>query len=173
MLLFGALFSLFASPLHRTVIFKEPFFWHGVIFTSIFNVAVVYAVVHFPDWMWMYYLQDARNTLPELVYLFAFLYYFPFALGFYLGRDLKRYSIVIWAAFVVVLMATEAWLVLVLFDRYSVIGTRAEFLLGEALPLFGPDNPIGPVMNGSVVGMVLYFILCLILFRRGIRRDIK
>lgn len=165
MILFGALFSLLSQSA-QTPFYKESAFWHGLVFTSIFNVAVVYAILFYPDWMWMYYLEDSRNTLGELVYLFVFLYYLPYLLGYYLGRDLRHKNWMLCLALIGSMAVVEVWLVIHLFDRYAVIGTREQYLAGKAISLFGPDNPIGFVMNGSVVVMILYFIGAVILYRR-------
>jgi hypothetical protein len=157
MLLFGALFSLFVPRDFHKPVFTNTYFWHGVIFASIFNAGVAYAIATYPDWMWMYFLEDSRNSPFELIYLFVFLYYLPYTLGFYLGLDLKRRSRASWVAFAVFLLVSEAWLIARLFNRYTAVGTRAEFLNGTAKSLLSPDNPLGPALNGSVALMILYF----------------
>lgn len=158
MLLFGSLFSLFERQGFGRPLYCSRYFWHGVVFTTIFNVAVFYGILKFPDWMWMYFLEDSRNSAAELVYIFVFLYYLPYALGFYLGYDFKNRSKALWAGFAVFLAASEIWIVLHLFDRYSVVGTRQEYLAKTAVSLFAP-NPLSPVMNGSVAVMVVYFLV--------------
>ncbi|MBF0105513.1 MAG: hypothetical protein HQM16_09330 [Deltaproteobacteria bacterium] len=174
MILFGALFSLFTDHKNRPVFFlRDPYFWHGVVFTSLFNAAVIYAIINFPDWMWMYFLEDSSNTLPELIYLFIFMYYLPYTLGFYLGRDLKQRSVPTCFALILAMALAEVWLVLHLFDRYAVIGTRAQFLSGTAVSLLGPDNPIGMVMNTCVGLMVLYFIVVVILFKKNKKKTLS
>lgn len=166
MILFGALFSIFEFPHLKRSIFSSRFFWHGVIFTSIFNLAVVYAILYYPDWMWMYFLEDSTNSTSELIYIFLFLYYLPYTLGFYLGYDFKNVSKALWGLLIFSLIATEAWLIIKLFDRYSVVGTREEYLSGTAISLFSPQNPLGPVLNGSVVAMIVYFIFVYIQYKR-------
>ena len=106
----------------------------------------------------MYFVENARNTPLEIAYIFLFLYYLPYAFGFYLGNDAIRFSKITWGLILLFLAATEAYLIQHLFNRYSVIGTRAEFLSGTAISLFSPANPIGLVMNGSVAAMVVYFL---------------
>lgn len=158
LMLFGVLFSVFAGKETRGLcVFKSSYFWHGLIFSTIFNIAVVYAIIRFPDWMWMYFLQESRNTLFELVYLFIFLYYFPYLLGFILGCSFLEMGKMAWMAFVLFLVGWEGWLIAHLFERYSVVGTRDEFLNGTAVSLFSPQNPIGPVMNASVGLMIVYY----------------
>jgi len=166
MLLFGALFSLFERPTFGRPVFFSRYFWHGLVFTTFFNFSVFYAILKFPDWMWMYFVEDSQNSVLELIYIFVFLYYLPYALGFYLGYDIKNRSKVLWAGFAVFLIAAEVWIVLHLFDRYSVVGTREAYLNKTAVSLFDPANPLGPVMNGSVGIMILYFFLVLFRWRR-------
>lgn len=167
MLLFGALFSLFERPRFERPVFFSRFFWHGLVFTTFFNVAVFYAILKFPDWMWMYFVEDSQNSVLELIYIFVFLYYLPYALGFYLGYDIKNRSKMLWTGFAVFLIASEAWIVFHLFDRYSVVGTREAYFNKTAVSLFDPANPLGPVMNGSVAIMIVYFFLVLFRWRRA------
>ena len=173
MILFGALFSIFVPNDRRMSPISSGFFWHGLLFTSIFNVAVVYAVIYYPDWMWMYFLEDSSNTTLELIFLFFFLYYLPYILGFYLGYDLKKQSTSLWLLFVLLMVASEGWLIYKLFDRYSVIGTNEQFFTNRGISLFAPDNPLGPVMNGSVGIMVVYYVTMLFRFKKHGRRSLS
>ncbi len=168
MILFGALFAYFGDLRKPSALFYNVYFWHGLVFTTIFNVAVVYSALTYPDWMWMYFLEstDAQNSLSELLYLFLFLYYLQYVFGFMLGQELKKLSTMLWGIFVGLQILAEAWLIVHFFDRYRVIGTRDEFLAGSAVSLFGPDNPISLVMNGSVVVMILYFIVVASRFKK-------
>jgi len=127
----------------------------------------MYAILKFPDWMWMYYLEDPTNTPLELVYIFIFLYYVPYILGFYLGHVLIIKSKLWWTVCAVFLLAWEAWIVIHLFDRYSVVGTREQYLNGTAISIFSPDNPVGFAMNASVGLMVVYFLLVWWFYRRS------
>lgn len=166
MILFGALFAIFSRNDRQGTVFSNGYFWHGVVFTTIFNVPVFYAAFKFPDWMWMYFLENSYNTPSELAFIFLFLYYLPYTLGFYLGRDLKRFSIPLWFLFLLSQIGAEVWLIGRLFARYSVIGTREEFFSGKAVSLFGPDNPIALVMNSAVAVMIAYFLLVVFFYRR-------
>ncbi len=166
MMLFGFLFTRFKEASGDSSVFKSRYFWHSLIFATLFNVAVVYAIIKYPDWMWMYYVENSHNTLPELIFIFIFLYYAPVVLGFYIGHDLAKRGLVSWLLGLVFLIASEAWIISHLFDRYSHIGTNAEFQNGTALSLFSPQNPIGPVMNGSVGLMVVYYLLVLWCYRK-------
>lgn len=167
MILFGALFAVFETSAFNKLVLLSRYFWHGLVFTTIFNVAVFYAIATYPDWMWMYFLEDSGNTTGELIYIFVFLYYLPYVLGFYLGIECKKRAISLWASFIAVMAASEIWVIWHLFDRYSVVGTREQFMNGTATSLFSPQNPIGAVTNGSVVFMVLYFVFVLFRHRRA------
>lgn len=114
----------------------------------------------------MYFVEDSQNSVLELIYIFIFLYYLPYALGFYLGYDIKNRSKSLWASFAVFLIAAEIWVVCHLFDRYLVVGTREAYLNKTAISLFDPANPLGPVMNGSVGVMIIYFFLVFFRWRR-------
>lgn len=173
MLLFGSLFAYFERTDYRGSVLGSRYFWHGVVFATLFNLGVAYAVATYPDWMWMYYREDSRNTPSELAYLFIFLYYLPYTLGFYLGFDAKNRSFALWFGLLAFFAAAEGWLIWKLFDRYSVIGTREEFLNGTAVSLFGPDNPIALAVNGSVVLMVFYYILVSMWHRKSKRNRLN
>lgn len=167
LILFGVLFSLFTRKEGGEVsVFSSRYFWHGLVFATIFNGAVVYAIIKYPDWMWMYYLEDSSNSPLELIYIFIFLYYFPYILGFYLGRLLVFKGKRLWLLLAGFLLAWEGWIVFHLFDRYSVVGTREEFLSGTAVSLFSPENPVGMAMNVSVGLMVVYYLVVWWLYRR-------
>ncbi len=158
MILIGLLFAFFENPKREGTVFSSRWFWHGFVFATIFNVAVLYAAIVFPDWMWMYFTNESHNSIPELFCIFVFLYYLPFVGGFYLGLDLNKLSGFIWFLVVLFCLATEAWLILHLYDRYSVVGTREQYYQGTAISLFDPHHAMAPVMNGSLLVMVLYFI---------------
>lgn len=173
MILFGALFAIFEKPGRGGTVFSSHYFWRGVVFTTLFNIAVFDAIIAFPDWMWMYFLENSTNTCSELIYIFVFLYYLPYTLGFYLGYDFRSRSVVLWFLLLVVMLLAEAWLIYTLFDRYSVVGTRAQYLSGTAVSLFSKDNPIGPVMNACVAAMVLYFMFVVYQYRKGGRKSLS
>ncbi len=162
LMLFGVLFSLFPDKKNgQGSVFASCYLWHALLFSSVFNAAVFYAYLKFPDWMWMYFLSAPRNTPLELVYIFLFFYYFPCILGFYLGRVALSYGKMAWFLFALFLVASEAWIVFHLFDRYSVIGTREQYLNHTAISLFDPQNPIGLVTNISVGLMLVYYLVLL------------
>lgn len=103
----------------------------------------------------MYFLEAPKLGALDLIYIFFFLYYVPYLAGFYWGRALQKRSVVF---LIIFLVAAEGWIVWKLFDRYSVVGTRAQFLDGTAISLFSPQNPIGPAMNITVAVMAFYYL---------------
>lgn len=173
MILFGLLFAFFENPLREGTIFSSRWFWHGLLFTTIFNGAVLYAAIFFPDWMWMYFTEESRNSASELICIFTFLYYLPFLGGFYLGLDLKKLSSFIWFLAVLVCVVTEVWLILHLFDRYSVVGTREQYYQGTAISLFDPKQAMAPVMNGSLAVMALHFIWAVYTSKKSGKRKVS
>lgn len=166
MLLFGCVFALFSRKPVGRFVFADAYFWHGFIFISIFNIVVFVSALHFPHWMWMYFLDKSQHSVLELIYIFLFLYYFPYALGYYFGRDLKRLSLVWGFLFILFMAVTEGWLIWQLFDRYSVIGTLQEFQAGQAVSLFGPQNPLKNLMNGCLGLMIFYFMIVVFYYRQ-------
>lgn len=161
MLLFGALFAILTRRGGGSFsVFSDAAFWKGIVFASIFNAAVLYAAIVYPDWMWMYFLEEPRLGFWPLLYLFLFLYYLPYILGFYLGKVVFARGIAVWIIFCLFCLGWEGWLIVTLFDRYAVVGTREEFLSGTALSLFSPSNRMGMILNGSVAVMVLFYLVC-------------
>ena len=152
-------------------IFQNKYFWHGFVFTTIFNAAVLFAAIEYPDWMWMYFLETGRNTPLELSYLFVFLYYLPYVFGFVFIMELKKLSKLYSALFLVFCLLAEVWIVMHLFDRYSQVGTYAQFHQGQALSLFEPKHSLSTVMNAAVGIMILDFIFVVVLYRRDHKNE--
>lgn len=173
MILFGALFAIFEKPARMGTVFSSAYFWRGVVFSTLFNLAVFQAIVAYPDWMWMYFLEYSANTCGELVYIFLFLYYLPYTLGFYLGYDLKCRSLGLWVLLLLAMLGAEAWLIHTLFDRYAFIGSRQEYLAGNAISIFSKKNPLGPIMNGSMAAMALYYLFVVYTYRRQKRKSLS
>jgi len=162
MLLFGALFAILTRKgERRPSVFSYGAFWKGIFFATLFNAAVLYAAIIYPDWMWMYFVEESRLGFWPLLYLFLFLYYLPYILGFYLGKWTADRGFVSWLLFCFFCLGWEGWLVVTLFNRYSVVGTREEFLAGGALSLFSPENRMGMILNGTIAVMVVIYLVCL------------
>lgn len=119
--------------------------------------------------MWMYFIEDARHTSLELVYIFVFIYYLPYILGFYLGTITLSRSFLLWLGLVAGMVASEAWIVAHLFDRYSVVGTRVEYLAGTAVSLFSPKNPLSIWMNLVMGIMAAYFLFVLWRYKKIVK----
>jgi len=156
---FGVLFSFFTkkeagegSP------FRSPYFWHGILFSTIFCGIVFYSYLKFPDWMWMYYVSGIKLSTLELIYLFLFLYYVPYIAGFVLGRSLIRKDLLFGWLLLGFLVVWEIWIVTHLWGRYSVVGTEADYLNGTAIPAFSSTNPLNLQTNIALGMMVFYFL---------------
>lgn len=119
----------------------------------------------------MYFLETGRNTPLELSYLFVFLYYLPYVFGFVFIMELKKLSKLYSALFLVFCLLAEVWIVMHLFDRYSQVGTYAQFHQGQALSLFEPKHSLSTVMNAAVGIMILDFIFVVVLYRRDHKNE--
>lgn len=172
-ILFGMLFSFFERAERYRNLFSSPYLWHGLFFMTIFNVAVLYGALFYPDWMWMYFLEKSPQSWSVLVYLLLFFYYLPYLLGFFFGYELRNKSHFLWWCFVLGLLCAEGWLVVKLFDRYRMIGTREEFLNGTALPFLHPDNTMGLVVNLCAVVLILYYVLIFYKYKRESRKTLS
>lgn len=170
LILFGGLFALFAKRSESSV-FKNKYFWHGLVFTTIFNAAVLFAAIEYPDWMWMYFIESSQNTWTELTYLFIFLYYLPYIFGFVFTLELKKLGSLWVVLFLAICALSEVWIVMHLFDRYSQVGTYDQFHAGQALSLFEPVHSLSAVMNIAVGIMILDFIFVLLLYRKELKHE--
>lgn len=121
----------------------------------------------------MYYLKDSRLEWPELVYIFVFLYYLPYALGYYLGFDLKNKSWVLWFLWILGLLFAEGWLVFKFYDRYVQVGTYDQFLANTGANFLSFKNPLALIFNGCFGAMVLYYFYVFSLFRRTQRKTLS
>ena len=98
---------------------------------------------------------------------------FAVIFGYFLGRDIRRVSLLFWFVLILLLIAAEVWIVMHLFGRYSVVGTQVDYLFGNGVPLFGAESPLSTVMNASVGGMVVYFFFVVYLYRKRQKRLFK
>lgn len=114
-----------------------------------------------PDWMWMYFLKpdDAVWVVPLIPFGYLFVYAISFAAAVGL-RDAPRWFV--WAA-AVVAGAMEVAVVAVTWDRYHLIGTRAEWVADSAHELF-TASPDGSAKTISLFGPVFAIVLVVSLF---------
>lgn len=167
MMLLAQLFTPFYKK-ESGSIWYDPFFYKGAFFAGLFLIAVGYAYVLYPDWMWMYFVPNVHHSVVELCAIFIFLYVCPYVLGFYLGVESWKNSKPLWVLFFIFNVLSEAWLVSHLFDRYSVLGTTTDYLNHTGVSLFS-NQPLSPVMNGSVGAMVFYYLWILWKARKSVK----
>jgi hypothetical protein len=125
-----------------------------------FAVAVAFTIVAFvsyavaPDWMWMYFLDpsDVAWSLPGIAlgYLAVFVVGFASAIGL---KGLGRRALV---AAGLSMIAGELGVIAITWSRYHEVGTRAEWLRGDAHELFSV-SPSGPVATIGVM-IPLFFV---------------
>lgn len=106
----------------------------------------------------MYFIEGIELGVVGLIYIFIFLYYVPYIAGFVLGRCLARRSLLLGWVLFLFFVGWEVWIVHYLFDRYSVIGTKSDYLNGTAISMFSPENPIGLISNVTVGVMIIYLL---------------
>lgn len=149
MLLFlGILFGSFAPA---------EAWWRSRAFTVGLVTAVVFTAVAFisyasaPDWMWMYFLTPSAVAwaLPGI----AIGYVAVFLLGFAAAVGLRPLGRRVVAAAAITMLIGEVGVVALTWSRYHLIGTRAEWLSGNAHELF-TANPSGPVTTIGLLGPV-------------------
>ncbi len=118
----------------------------GIVIPSLFYLKA-------PDWMWMYFVDDSQ--LPGWLGWYVLLnYWFPFLAAYFLGAYLWRHGRnAVIGAFVVAAIS-QVVIIAMTFDRYFHVGTTAQYLAGEAVPL--PKSHLSLALNlGAVAWAVL------------------
>lgn len=111
----------------------------GLVAVTLFGIVIpVYCYLRWPAWMWGYAIDPATVHPWVVVWAFA-LYYVCFVAGFALTP--RRGG---WLALAGVGLVNLALLVLV-WPRYSKVGTYADFHSGRAADLMG--SPLSTVLN--------------------------
>ncbi len=169
MLAFGFAFSWFYERAEGKGLFASRAFIHGMIFASTFNLSVVFSYLVAPDWMWMYYPFSSETSVPGLVYIFIFLYYVPFILGYMLGARWRERRPWAWIPGLAASLVMEAIIVGVLFDRYFHVGTTAEYHVDPAAMMTLADFPgynrLGVIMNTFFAALFVYFVFLVWIFK--------
>lgn len=156
LLFLGYLFAL-AIPFASTrPLVKTRAFLAGLVVFVIFDLAVVLSCWWFPDWMWMYFVEASRHPFPlrGLALLIALIvYYVLYCLGFLWGARAKAQvgGTAWWGA--AMLAAASGLIILPVWDRYYQVGTMAEFLAGQGVPL--PQSPLASVYNIALPCMAI------------------
>ncbi|MFN2388253.1 MAG: hypothetical protein ABR575_01400 [Actinomycetota bacterium] len=113
----------------------------AVVFTAVALVSYVLA----PDWMWMYFLDPDEVVWAVPVIVLGYLLFF--VLGFAASVSLRSIGISAVAASALGAGVLELAVVAITWDRYHLIGTRAEWLQGRAHELLtaAPEGSAGPI----------------------------
>ena len=158
LILIGVVFGAFA-PAERW--WRSRAFILGLISAAVFTATAMVSYFIEPDWMWMYVLNP--DNAVWVVPLIPFGYLFVYALGFAAAQGLRRAPRwLVWAA-AAVAAAMEVAVVAVTWDRYHLIGTRAEWLADRAHELF-TASPDGSAKTISLFGPVFAVVLVVSLF---------
>lgn len=157
MVILGMLYT----PLEREP--EKPFyrtktFWASCWLAGLFVALVMASYVLYPDWMWMYFVSTkmlgfALQTA-VVAYVFLMLYVIPFIAGYFLGSAFRANKKVWWSGMIVNL-ALEGLLIFSLWDRYSAVGTREEFLQGATVSVSG-FHLLGVLLNGGGILLVIF-----------------
>jgi hypothetical protein len=129
----------------------------ALAFTAIAFIS--YAVA--PDWMWMYFLapSDVAWALPGI----AVGYVAVFVLGFAAAVGLKPLGARVLATAAITMLIGEIGVVALTWSRYHLIGTRQEWVTGNAHELF-TASPSGPVTTIGLLGPVFLAVFAVSLF---------
>ncbi len=163
MSLFGSIYALIQKRGKESYL-KESAFKLGLLFSTIFIVSVLISFVMAPDWMWMYFPENPKTTLLDIIYLLIFLYYLPFIGGYILTRELMKKGWIQALSIPLISLLGEVFLIIRLWDRYSVVGRREEFLAGTAIPLW--KSSVNNVFNIAIPLLVIIFLVSVFLIRR-------
>ncbi|MDQ3940158.1 MAG: hypothetical protein M3238_02280 [Actinomycetota bacterium] len=164
--LIGLVFGAFA-PSERW--WRSRAFGAGLFSAAVFTTTALISYALVPDWMWMYFLDpdDVTWSVP----LIAAAYLFVYLLGFASAVSLKSLGrAALWLAGGG-LAIMELAVVAITWDRYHLVGSRSQWLAGNAHELFA-TSPTGPVRTIGLLGPIFIAILAVSLFLtyRGKRR---
>jgi hypothetical protein len=162
-LIIGALFGLRAIATFRA----RPLLM-GSIACALAGIGLpVIAYLKEPAWMWMYYVDPAQVPTAMVAYAFVILYVPAFFVGFYVTAHLKETSRGrAWLFFLGTLLF-EGALIFFLWDRYSVVGTMAQWQAGKAPRLWESD--LGKSLNFLFAGAAVLTLILWILAKPRIR----
>ena len=158
-MLFGFLFSKFAPEIPKDGWLRTPAFLHGIVYTTIFSSSALICYLVAPDWMWMYFIPDGTTPSPILIYVFIFLYYVPYIAGFFIGVHLRQSIPRAWMLGIGISFAFMVLITWALWERYTVVGTTAEFLSGSGKHLFLEKHSVSNILNFYPVVMIGYIII--------------
>ena len=141
---------------------SSVWFRRSLILATIFNVSALASYFYCPDWMWMYFPEDAHTSAFGLIYVFALLYYLPLVASYILTQWMEVKKPNSSYAWIAGMGALNVYIVAALFDRYFHVGTRAEYLSGVAKTLADPTNAVALPMNVGGAALGAYGVYCIV-----------
>jgi hypothetical protein len=168
-LLFGIIFAkLNRQDVNGAEMLKTKMFTRGLVLTTLFIGAALWAYTDSPDWMWMYYPPDANTPVLGILYVLVFMYYVHFVFGYIIGIWLERKKKHLAFAAVAVALVLNAIIMALTFERYLNVGTYAEFhaVPKTTMPLADPHNPVALSMNLGGAVVAIYAVYCLVMWWR-------
>lgn len=157
MVILGMLYT----PLEREP--EKPFYRAKTFLAScrlagLFVALVMASYVLYPDWMWMYFVSTKALGLTLQIaivsYIFLMLYVVPFIAGYFWGSTFRTNKKAWWAG-IILNLALEGLLIFALWDRYSAVGTREEFLQGVTVSV-SDFHLLGVLLNGGGILLVIF-----------------
>ncbi|MGH7598877.1 MAG: hypothetical protein ACREOI_21185 [bacterium] len=157
MVILGMLYT----PLEREPekpFYRAKIFWASCRLAGLFVTLVMASYVLYPDWMWMYFVSTktlgfALQTA-IVAYVFLMLYVIPFIAGYFWGSTFHANKKVWWAG-IILNLALEVLLIFALWDRYSAVGTREEFLRGATVSV-SDFHLLGVLLNGGGILLAIF-----------------
>jgi hypothetical protein len=158
LLFLGTLFGWFA-PAESW--WRSRAFRAGAITALVFTIIAFVSYALAPDWMWMYFFTPSKVawTLPGI----AVGYLLMFVVGFGASIALKPLGAKVVASVAVGLLAGELGIVAITWSRYHLVGTKQEWLNGNAHELF-TSSPSGPASTIGLLGPAFALICAAALF---------
>lgn len=148
----------FAAAAPRARWWASRAFVAGAVAAIAFTAVALLGYAVAPDWMWMYFLRS--SDVAWAVPLVLALYPCTYAAAFAAGVALKDAGGAAFAGALAVAAAAELFVVALTWDRYRLVGTRREWLDGDAHALL-TASPDGPVIALAVAAPALAAVVAL------------
>jgi hypothetical protein len=137
--------------------YRAKTFWASCRLAGLFVALVMASYVFYPDWMWMYFVSTKTLGLAQQIaivsYVFLMLYVIPFMAGYFWGSAFRANQRAWWAG-IILNLALEGLLIFALWNRYSAVGTREEFLQGATASV-SDFHLLGVFLNGGGIILVI------------------
>jgi hypothetical protein len=148
----GLVFGAWAPP---TGWWRSRALLAGAIAAGVFTLTALASYAIAPDWMWMYFLDP--DPVSWVVFVIPAAYAFTFLLGFWSAIALKPLGGQAIARAAVVSLILEAVVIGITWERYSEVGTAAEWSAGRANELFSL-SPDGDARTIGLMGPVFLVV---------------